>query len=131
MGEAGAEFSAIIDRKPLKLPGGARVAVWVAVNVEDWDINEKMARTLLPYPQGVTVIPDVVNYGWFDYGLRVGIWRIMDVLERAGIRGTTSLNASGRRLYWSVGMFCFTYRNFSISSSSMFNFLFILTNPLR
>lgn len=94
MGEARAEYSAIIDRKPLSLPGGARVAVWVAVNVEDWDINGKMARTLLPYPQGVTVIPDVVNYAWFDYGLRVGIWRIMDVLERAGIRGTTSLNAS-------------------------------------
>jgi len=88
------DFSPIVDRKPLKLPGNARVAVITIINVEDWDINGKMARTLLPYPQGVTVIPDVVNYAWFDYGLRVGIWRIMDVLERAGIRGTTSLNAS-------------------------------------
>lgn len=89
-----AEFSPIIDRPPLKLPGNARVAVWPVVNVEDWDIGEPMARTMLPYPQGVKVIPDVANYGWFDYGLRIGFWRMKEVLDRAGIRATVSLNAS-------------------------------------
>ena len=47
-----ADFSPIFDRKPLKLPGGARVAVWPVINVEEWDINEPMARTVLPTPQG-------------------------------------------------------------------------------
>ncbi|MCZ6841197.1 MAG: polysaccharide deacetylase family protein [SAR324 cluster bacterium] len=88
------DFSPIVDRKPLKLPGNARVAIWTVINVEDWDINQPMARTLLPYPQGMKVIPDVTNYGWFDYGLRVGFWRMKAILDRAGIRATVSLNAS-------------------------------------
>ena len=89
-----AEFSSIFDRKPLPLPGGARVAVWPVINVEEWDINEPMARTVLPTPQGVSVIPDIPNFGWFDYGLRVGFWRMKQVLDNYGIRATVSLNAS-------------------------------------
>ena len=89
-----ADFSPIFDRKPLKLPGGARVAVWPVINVEEWDINEAMARTVLPTPQGVSVIPDIPNFGWFDYGLRVGFWRMKQVLDNYGIRATVSLNAS-------------------------------------
>ncbi|MBI2165017.1 MAG: polysaccharide deacetylase family protein [Chloroflexi bacterium] len=88
-----AEYVPIIDRKPIKLPDGARVAVWVIVNVEEWDINEPMARTVLPAPQGVKVIPDIPNYSWFEYGLRVGFWRIKEVLDRHGIKATVSLNA--------------------------------------
>ena len=89
-----ADFSPIFDRKPLKLPGGARVAVWPVINVEEWDINDAMARTVLPTPQGVSVIPDIPNFGWFDYGLRVGFWRMKQVLDNYGIKATVSLNAS-------------------------------------
>ena len=94
MSNSRADYSPIFDRKPLKLPGGARVAVWPVINVEEWDINEAMARTVLPTPQGVTVIPDIPNFGWFDYGLRVGFWRMKQVLDNYGIRATVSLNAS-------------------------------------
>jgi allantoinase len=89
-----AEYSPIFHREPLKLPGNARVAVWVIINVEEWDINEPMARTVLPTPQGVTVIPDIPNFAWFDYGLRVGFWRLKRALDRHHIRATVSLNAS-------------------------------------
>ena len=89
-----AEFSPIFHRPPLKLPNNARVAVWPVINVEEWDINEPMARTVLPTPQGVTTIPDIPNFGWFDYGLRVGFWRFKQVLDKYGIRATVSLNAS-------------------------------------
>lgn len=89
-----ADFSPIFDRKPLKLPGNARVAVWPVINVEEWDISEPMARTVLPTPQGVATMPDIPNFGWFDYGLRVGFWRMKQVLDRHGIRATVSLNAS-------------------------------------
>ena len=89
-----ADFSPIFQRKPMKLPGNARVAVWPVINVEEWDINEPMARTVLPTPQGVSVIPDIPNFGWFDYGLRVGFWRMKQVLDRHGVRATVSLNAS-------------------------------------
>ena len=89
-----ADFSPIFDRKPLRLPGNARVAAWVIINVEEWDINEPMARTILPTPQGRSVIPDIPNFAWFDYGLRVGFWRLKEVLDRHRIRATVSLNAS-------------------------------------
>lgn len=89
-----ADYSPIIDRKPLKLPGNARVAVWVIINVEEWDINAPMPRTVLPTPQGATVIPDIPNYSWFEYGLRVGFWRLKEVLDRYQVKATVSLNAS-------------------------------------
>lgn len=87
-----AEYSPAKDRVPLQLPDGARLAVWVVVNVEVWDFQAPLPRTLLPYPQGEPVVPDVANYGWFDYGLRVGIWRIKDVLDQHAIRATMSMN---------------------------------------
>jgi len=89
-----AEYSPIFQRKPIRLPGNARVAVWVIINVEEWDINAPMARTVLSTPQGRAVLPDIPNFGWFDYGLRVGFWRLKGVLDRHGIRATVSLNAS-------------------------------------
>jgi allantoinase len=89
-----AEFSPIFDRKPLRLPGDARIVVWVIINMEEWDINEAMARTVLPVPQGRVVIPDIPNFAWFDYGLRVGFWRLKRVLDRRNIPATISLNAS-------------------------------------
>ena len=89
-----ADYSPIFQRKPLKLPGGARVAVWPVINVEEWDINSPMARAVLPSPQGVSIIPDIANFGWFDYGMRVGFWRFKQVLDSHGIRATVSLNGS-------------------------------------
>jgi len=91
--EERAQYSAIVDRKSVKLPGDARLGVWFIINVERWDINATMARAVLPAPQGVTVIPDIPNYSWFEYGLRVGFWRLKKVLDRHGVRATVSLNA--------------------------------------
>ena len=41
-------YSPIVERTPLKLPGRARVAVWIIVNVEVWDIGRAMPRQVLP-----------------------------------------------------------------------------------
>lgn len=87
-----ADYLPIVDRPPLQLPGGARLAVWVVVNVEVWDYHAPLPRTVLPYPQGAAIVPDVPNYSWFDYGLRVGVWRLKESLDRLGIRATMSLN---------------------------------------
>jgi allantoinase len=86
-------FSAIVDRPPLKLPGGARVVVWTIVNLEVWDIGKPMARQVLPPPTGVTMQPDVPNWSWHEYGMRVGVWRFLDLFKRHGIKPTLSINA--------------------------------------
>ena len=77
-----AEYSPIFHRKPLRGPDDARIIVWPVINVEEWDINSPMARTVLPNPQGVSLIPDIPNFGWFDYGLPVGFWRLKQVLDK-------------------------------------------------
>lgn len=94
MADGRAPYSAIVDRPPLRLPNGARVAVWVAVNIEEWDFNAPMARAAIPAPQGVSVIPDVPNYSWYEYGMRVGFWRFKEVLDHHGIKATVSLNSN-------------------------------------
>ena len=88
-----APFSAIVDRPALRLPGGARVAVWTIVNLEVWDIGAPMARQILPAPTGVPLLPDVPNWSWHEYGMRVGVWRFFKLFERLGIRPTLSINA--------------------------------------
>ena len=89
-----AAYSPIFDRPPLLLPDGARVAVWLIINVEEWDIAQPMARTVLPAPQGAAVSPDIPNYSWFDYGLRVGFWRLQRALDAHRLPATISINAA-------------------------------------
>ncbi len=88
-----AEYSAIVDRPKLELPGGARVVVWSIVNLEVWDISRPMARQVLPPPTGVTQLPDVPNWTWHEYGMRVGFWRFHAMYERLKIKPTLALNA--------------------------------------
>ena len=57
-----ADYSAIVDRPPLKLPGGARIVFWTIVNLEVWDIGKPMARQVLPAPTGQPLLPDVPNW---------------------------------------------------------------------
>src|SRR5918911_923422 len=86
-------YSAIVDRPPLRLPDGARVVVWSIVNLEVWDISRPMARQILAPPTGQTLLPDVPNWSWHEYGMRVGVWRFFDLYKRLGIRPTLSVNA--------------------------------------
>jgi len=87
-------YSAIVDRPPLPpLPGGARVAFWTIVNLEVWDIARPMARQVIPAPTGRVLLPDVPNWSWHEYGMRVGFWRFHRLYERLGLRPTLSVNA--------------------------------------
>ena len=73
-----------IHKRPrLQLPGDARVAVWTIVNVENWSPLGAMPRTVLPPPMGQPLLPDVPNWAWHEYGMRVGFWRFLEVLGAA------------------------------------------------
>jgi allantoinase len=92
-------YSAINDRPRLKLPGDARVAVWVIVNIEEWDINETMPRTVLTPPAGGSPMPDIPNWAWHEYGNRVGFWRMLEVLDQLKIGATLAINGSAIAAY--------------------------------
>jgi peptidoglycan/xylan/chitin deacetylase (PgdA/CDA1 family) len=87
------DFSPIVDRARLKLPGGARLIFWTIVNLEVWDIGKPMARQVLAPPTGQTLLPDVPNWSWHEYGMRVGVWRFFELFKRLNIRPTLALNA--------------------------------------
>jgi allantoinase len=87
-------YSAIVDRKPLKGPDGARIIVWPIVNVEEWQIERPMPRQVLPPPTGVTTLPDVPNWAWHEYGMRVGFWRLKAAFDRHGIVPSLSINGN-------------------------------------
>ena len=84
------DYSPIVDRKPLRWPNGARVAVWVIPNIEYFQFDKPGVRVS---GGGAQLNPDVMNFSWRDYGTRVGIWRMMDVMERHGVKGTVALNS--------------------------------------
>ena len=88
-----APFSAIVDRPVLKLPAGGRIIVWTIVNLEVWDISRPMARQVVPSPAGQVLLPDVPNWSWHEYGMRVGVWRFFELYKGLGIAPTLSLNA--------------------------------------
>jgi peptidoglycan/xylan/chitin deacetylase (PgdA/CDA1 family) len=93
------DYSPISTRKKLILPGGARLAVWVIVNVEEWDIDETMPRTVLTPPAGGSPMPDIPNWAWHEYGNRVGFWRMLDVFDEFKIPAVLAINGSAIERY--------------------------------
>ena len=92
-------YSPIGERPPLKLPGGARMVLWVIVNVEEWDIRQTMPRTVLTPPAGGSPMPDIPNWAWHEYGNRVGFWRMLEVLDRHEVRAVLAINGTAIESY--------------------------------
>ena len=87
-------YSSPFHRAPLKLPDGGRLIVWPIVNIEEWSIQRPMPRQVSSPPGGQTgAIPDIPNWTWHEYGMRVGIWRLLETFEIFGIKPTLSINA--------------------------------------
>jgi peptidoglycan/xylan/chitin deacetylase (PgdA/CDA1 family) len=68
--------------------------VWTIVNVEEWSIDQAMPRTVLPPPRGEPLLPDLANWAWHEYGMRVGFWRILETIKARGHRATLATNGS-------------------------------------
>lgn len=84
-------YSPITERQPIRWPGGARVAVYIGLNVEHFLVDRPSTSI---WPGTAELTPDALNYGWRDYGARVGIWRTIDALDRHGIRPSALLNTA-------------------------------------
>jgi len=79
-------YSPIIRRPKLTWPDGKGLAFWAIPNIETFALDEKM-------PEGGVNIPNVFTWAKREYGNRVGVFRLMRVLERYNVRATVALNS--------------------------------------
>ena len=84
------DYSPIIDRTQIAWPNGARVAFYVGLNVEHFELGKPSTSI---WEGTAHLRPDPLNHGWRDYGARVGIWRMIESFDRHGIRPSVLLNA--------------------------------------
>lgn len=92
------DWSNLFKRKPVTWPNQARVALWVAPSLE-WfpmDLQSKPVSTPGGYNRPY---PDFRNYSHRDYGLRVGIFRVMKLLDSLGIKGSVPMNSAVAERY--------------------------------
>ncbi|MBJ3778524.1 polysaccharide deacetylase family protein [Acuticoccus mangrovi] len=87
------EFSAIAKRPHWTWPNGKTLAVWLCPNVEIFHLDVPMPGDSQERPTGREAVPMVRQWAQRDYGNRVGIWRVMDVLAKHGMPGTAALNS--------------------------------------
>jgi allantoinase len=87
------EYSAIVKRPPLKWPNGAKLALWVVPNLEVFHLNTNMPGDANERPSDKDGTPMVRQWAQRDYGNRVGVWRIMEILSKHGVRATAAVNS--------------------------------------
>lgn len=85
-------YSAIVDRPPIRWPGGARVALWLCPNVLHYEFMPPQDPWLDPWARMGP--PDVLGFGRQEYGNRAGFWRMLDVLDRRPSVCTAIVNVS-------------------------------------
>ena len=84
----------IINRPKLLLKNNKKIILWVIVNLEVWDPDLPQPRNILPPPMNAPMLPDLPNWSWHEYGMRVGFWRILKALQERQISSTLALNAT-------------------------------------
>ena len=80
-----------IDRPKIVWPNGAKLAFWVAPNIEFYEIDPPENPNRKPWPR---INPSVTAYSIRDYGNRVGHMRQMALLDKYNIRGSISLSTA-------------------------------------
>ena len=80
----------IINRSKLEMPDNARIAVWFGLNIESYEVDKPSTSIF----HGTAMLsPDPLNYGWRDYGVRVGIWRMMKLFDKYKIKPSCLINS--------------------------------------
>ena len=82
-------YSPISARPVYNWPGGKRLAIYVALNLEWFSFGEGLGAELAPGGSQ----PDVLNYAWRDYGNRVGVFRLADLFAALNLPVSLLVNA--------------------------------------
>jgi len=95
------DYSPITTREPLRFPKNARVAFWVVPNIEHFVLDRSNVSL---FPNNLK--PDVSGYSWRDYSPRVGVWRVMKVMDKYGVKGTVALHSAVCKYYPEIIQAC-------------------------
>ena len=93
------DYVPLPDRRSLRFPDGARLAVILTINLEYWEKFRPGQKEPL-FTGGPMTLPhplpgdvwDTANWTWREYGQRVGVWRLIDVFDAAGVKPSCTVN---------------------------------------
>ena len=87
-------FRLSTDAPRVPPPGGKPLIVHIVLNLEHWPFDQPMPRALFAAPHGREPWPDLANYSWVEYGLRMGVPRLARTLRERGLPASATMNAS-------------------------------------
>ena len=88
------------NRKKLSPPDGKSLIVHTVMNIEYWPFDKNMPRGILPPPHGKSPDPpDLPNYSWVEYGMRVGLPRLFKLFAENNIPVSAFINAQVADIY--------------------------------
>ncbi len=93
------KYVALPDRGPLRFPNGARLAIILTINIEYWEKSRPGQKEPL-FTGGPMTIPhalpgdvlDTANWTWREYGQRIGVWRLIDLFDKSGVKPSCTIN---------------------------------------
>ena len=86
------DWSMLEDRSPIQWPDGKKVALWVNVSLQQFPLAQ--TDKTFPVHGGMRMpYPDLRHYSLRDYGNRVGVYRVLKVLDAHGIKPTVAMNS--------------------------------------
>ena len=93
------DYVALPDRRPLRFPNGARLALIITINLEYWEKSRQGQKEPL-FTGGPMTIPhalpgdvwDTANWTWREYGQRIGVWRLIDLFDKVDIKPSCTVN---------------------------------------
>ncbi len=93
-------WSPLPSRPRLRWPEGASVALCIVVNLEHYDLHPvagAVTAPSVPGGRGRGPAPDVATYSLRDYGNRVGVFRVMKLMEKYNLPVTAAIDAATAR----------------------------------
>ena len=84
------DYSNITTRPDYTWPGGRRLAVYVALNIEAFAFGTGKGAAIAPPDQAQSHSV----FSWRDYGNRVGIWRIFEMLDALCMPAEAQMNTA-------------------------------------
>lgn len=83
----------LASEKPAAWPDGSTLKLWITIHAEHFPMDMP-AKPFVPLGGMERPAPSVWDYSTRDYGNRLGIFRIMRVLDRHGLKASVAMNSA-------------------------------------